>query len=111
MRITKTRAHFITNYAAKLAVLLIIILLLFMSTTVVARGGGGGGHGGGHSGGGGGHGGGRGGRGGGHEEEGRPEIGGGGMVHRPVRRNGDSALNPFADGTAAVLTIIFLLFI
>ncbi|CAL9225494.1 unnamed protein product [Arabidopsis halleri] len=121
MRITKTRAHFVTNYAVKLAVLLIITLLLFKCTTVVAgagaHGGGGGGHasvGGGHASGGGGHasaGGGHaaGGAGGRGEEEGGHGIGrGGGMVHRPATRNGGSTLiTHFADGSAIVFLIIF----
>ncbi|KAL0659107.1 hypothetical protein Bca4012_079692 [Brassica carinata] len=118
MRITKSRAHFVTNYV----VMLMIILLLFKFNTVVARGGGGG-HGGG--GGGGAHGGGRGhgggrshggggeGRGGHGEEEGGRGIGGaGGMVHRPrpLTRSGDSALNPFAGVSSTILLIIVFLF-
>ncbi|CAE6194357.1 unnamed protein product [Arabidopsis arenosa] len=133
MRITKTRAHFVTNYAVKLAVLLIITLLLFKCTTVVAGAvaiGEGGGHasvGGGHASAGGGHaveGGGHAVEGGGHaaggagghgEEEGGHGIGRGGgiagMVHRPATRNGGSILiTPFADGSAIVFMIIFFLF-
>ncbi|XP_023633879.1 glycine-rich cell wall structural protein [Capsella rubella] len=124
MRITKTRAPFVTNYAGKLAVLLIITLLLFKCTTVVARGGhgGGGGHGsvggghasvgdghavegGGHAvGGGGGH---------GEEEEGGHGIGrGGSMIHRPATRNGGSTLlTPFADRFASAFLIITFLYI
>ncbi|XP_019085453.1 PREDICTED: dormancy-associated protein 2-like [Camelina sativa] len=153
MRITKTGAPFVTNYAGKHAVLLIITLLQFKCTTVVSRGGahaGGGGHahvGGGHASVGGGHvsagGGGHANVGGGHvsagegghasvggghaTEEGGHAVGGGGghgeeegghgigrgvgMVHRPAKRNGVSALvTPFADRFAtAFLIIVFFL--
>ncbi|CAN6878243.1 unnamed protein product [Brassica oleracea] len=108
MRITKSRAHFVTNYV----VMLMIILLLFEFNTVVARGGGGG-----HGGGGGAHGGGRGHGGGGegrggHGEGGRGIGGAGGMVHRPrpLTRSGDSALNPFAGVSLTILLIIVFLF-
>ncbi|CAN8324569.1 unnamed protein product [Cochlearia groenlandica] len=90
MRINKTQSHIAKNHV----IMLILILLLFTSTTVVSKGEGGGG---GHGGGGGGHG----------EDEGGRGIGKGGMVHRPLSRNGESKLNPLACcGSTTILMIM-----